>query len=181
MMLISKRDPEIKYITQRSPVTHVCVCKKPPLIQLMSRLIGAKPLSQNNAGILSIGPFRTNFRKMLVFSLKELHLKMSSAKWRPFFWAKICQCFHEIIWDERILWSLISLLIVRMPKTMTDILRTTVIDRFSGMKIFNHFDCSLWCSDCSWRSNWQISHYIYAYMRDKIAKNGIAKFNMANR
>ena len=41
-----------------------------------------------NAGILSIGTLGTNFSeiliKILTFSLKIMHLKKSSAKWRPF-------------------------------------------------------------------------------------------------
>ena len=44
-----------------------------------------------NAGILLIGPSETNFnqkQKILIenhtFSLKKMHLQMSSAKWRPF-------------------------------------------------------------------------------------------------
>ena len=41
-----------------------------------------------NAGILLIGPWGTNFSEILIgihaFSLKKIHLKMSSAKWRSF-------------------------------------------------------------------------------------------------
>ena len=41
-----------------------------------------------NAGILLIGTFGTNFNEILsemnTFSFKKMHLKMSSAKWRPF-------------------------------------------------------------------------------------------------
>ena len=41
-----------------------------------------------NAGILLIGPWGTNFSEILMgiqtFSFKKMHLKMSSAKWRPF-------------------------------------------------------------------------------------------------
>ena len=40
-----------------------------------------------NAGILLIGPLGTNFSEILIgiqtFSFKKMHLKMSSAKWRP--------------------------------------------------------------------------------------------------
>ena len=40
------------------------------------------------AGILLIGPLGTNFSENLIqiltFSFKKMHLKMSSAKWRPF-------------------------------------------------------------------------------------------------
>ena len=52
------------------------------------RLDGAKPLSKINAGILLIVPLGTNFSEILIgiqtFSIKKMHLKMSSAKWRPF-------------------------------------------------------------------------------------------------
>ena len=41
-----------------------------------------------NAWILLIGPWGTNFSEILIciqtFSFKKMHLKMSSAKWRPF-------------------------------------------------------------------------------------------------
>ena len=41
-----------------------------------------------NAGILLIGPLWTNFSEILfrmqIFSFKKMHLKMASAKWRPF-------------------------------------------------------------------------------------------------
>ena len=40
-----------------------------------------------DAGILLIGPLGTNFNEILIgietFSFKKMHLKMSSAKWRP--------------------------------------------------------------------------------------------------
>ena len=47
-----------------------------------------------NAGILLIGPWGTNFSEILIdihtFSFKKIHLKMSSAKWRPFVSASMC-------------------------------------------------------------------------------------------
>ena len=40
------------------------------------------------AGILLIGPLRTNFREILIeiytFKFKKMHLKISSGKWQPF-------------------------------------------------------------------------------------------------
>ena len=52
------------------------------------RLVGAKPLSEPVLGILFIGPWETNFSEILIgiqtFSFKKMHLKMLSAKWRPF-------------------------------------------------------------------------------------------------
>ena len=51
-------------------------------------LVGAKQIVWTNAGILLIGPWGTNFSETLTsirtFSVKKIHLKMSSAKWRPF-------------------------------------------------------------------------------------------------
>ena len=42
---------------------------------------------RTNAGILLIGPLGTNFSEMLIktFSLKKTRLKVSSAKWQPFY------------------------------------------------------------------------------------------------
>ena len=41
-----------------------------------------------NAGIWLMGPIETNFSEILIeihtFSFKKMHLKISSAKWRPF-------------------------------------------------------------------------------------------------
>ena len=43
---------------------------------------------RTNAGILLIGPIGTNFSEILIaihiFSFTEMHLKMSTGKWRPF-------------------------------------------------------------------------------------------------
>ena len=45
-------------------------------------------ITWTKVGILLIGPLGINFSEMLIeiqtFSLKKIHLKMSSAKWRPF-------------------------------------------------------------------------------------------------
>ena len=50
---------------------------------------------RTSTGILN-WPFRTNFSEMLIkiptFSFKEMHLKMLSAKWRPF-----CLCLNVLI------------------------------------------------------------------------------------
>ena len=53
------------------------------------RLVGAKPLSDlTNAEIFLIWSLGTKFREILIenhtFSFKQMHLKMSSAKWQPF-------------------------------------------------------------------------------------------------
>ena len=70
-------------------MTHICV-GKPTII---GSDYGLSPdrhqaIIWTNAGILLIGPLGTNFSEILTgiqtFSLKKIHLKMSSAKWRPF-------------------------------------------------------------------------------------------------
>ena len=47
-----------------------------------------QPIIRTNAGILLIWPMRTNVSEILIeihaFSLRKMHLKMSSGKWRPF-------------------------------------------------------------------------------------------------
>ena len=52
------------------------------------RLFGAKPFPWINGDLLLIGPFRTNFVEKGIevwnFSFTKIHLKMSSAAWRPF-------------------------------------------------------------------------------------------------
>ena len=52
------------------------------------RLVRRQAIIWTNAGILVIGPLWTNFSEILIdihtFSFKKMHLKMSSAKWRPF-------------------------------------------------------------------------------------------------
>ena len=59
------------------------------LVQIIAcHLFGAKPLSEPNAGLLSIGPLGTNFSEILIklqnFSFTKIRLKTLSAKWWPF-------------------------------------------------------------------------------------------------
>ena len=70
-------------------MTHKCVGK----LTIIGSDNGLSPgqrqaIIGTNAGILLIWPLRTNFNEILIgiqtFSFKKMHLKMSSAKWRPF-------------------------------------------------------------------------------------------------
>ena len=70
-------------------VTHICVGK----ITTIGSDNGLSPwryqaIIWTNAEILLIGPLRTNLSKILIgiqtFSFTKMHLKMWSAKWRPF-------------------------------------------------------------------------------------------------
>ena len=70
-------------------MTHICVSK----LSILGSDNGLSPgrrqsIIWTNAGILLIAPWGTNFSEILIgihtFSFKKIHLKMSSAKWRPF-------------------------------------------------------------------------------------------------
>ena len=76
-------------LTHWGRVTHVCVVKQ----TIIGSDNGLSPgrrqaIIWTNAGILLIGPLGTNFSEILIgietFLFKKMHLKMSSAKWRPF-------------------------------------------------------------------------------------------------
>ena len=65
-------------------MTHICVGKLTTIGSDGRR----QAIIWTNAGLLLIGPLGTNFSEILIgiltFSFKKLHLKVSSAKWRPF-------------------------------------------------------------------------------------------------
>ena len=76
-------------LTHWGRVTHICVGN----LTIIGPDHGLSPgrrqaIIWTNAGILLIGPWGTNFSEILIgiqtFSSKKMHLKMSSAKWRPF-------------------------------------------------------------------------------------------------
>ena len=77
-------------LTHWGRVTHICVDK----LTTIGSDNGLSPercqaITWTNAGILLIGPLRTNVSESLsgiqTFSFKKMHLKTSSAKWRPFY------------------------------------------------------------------------------------------------
>ena len=76
-------------LTHWGRVTHICVSK----LTIIGSDNGLSPSRRQaiiwtNAGILLIRPCGKNFSEILieidVFSFEKMHLKMSSAKWRPF-------------------------------------------------------------------------------------------------
>ena len=76
-------------LTHWGRVTHICVDK----LTIIGSDNGLSPgrrqaITWTNVGILLIGPLGTNVSEILsgiqTFSFKKVHLKMSSAKWRPF-------------------------------------------------------------------------------------------------
>ena len=75
-------------LTYWGRVTHICVG-----VTIIVSDNGLSPsrrqaITWTNARILLIGPLGTNFSEILIgiqtFSFMKMHLKMSSAKWRPF-------------------------------------------------------------------------------------------------
>ena len=79
----------LKPLTHWGQETHICFGK----LIIIGSDNGLSPgrrqaIIWTNAGILLIGPLGTNFNEILIeidtFSFKKMHLKMSSAKGRPF-------------------------------------------------------------------------------------------------
>ena len=75
-------------LTHWGRATHICISK----LTIIASDNGLSPgrhqaIIWNNDGILSIWLFGTKFSEILIkfltFSFKQLHLKMSSAKWQP--------------------------------------------------------------------------------------------------
>ena len=82
-------------------VTHICVGN----LTIIGSDNGLSPgqrqaIIWTNAGILLIGPWGTNFSEILIgihiFSFKKIHLKMSSAKWRP-----LCLGLSVLMWRQQ--------------------------------------------------------------------------------
>ena len=76
------------FLTHWGRVRHICVGK----LSIIASDNGLSPgrrqaIIWTSAGILLIGPLGTNFSEILIgiitFSFKKMHLKVSSAKWRP--------------------------------------------------------------------------------------------------
>ena len=78
-----------KDLTHWGRVTHICVSKLTIIGSDNDLSPGLRQaIIWTNAGLLLIGPLGTNFSEILIeiiaLSFKKMHLKMSSAKWRPF-------------------------------------------------------------------------------------------------
>ena len=76
-------------LTHWDRVTHICVGKLTNIGSDNGLSPGRRQaIIWTNAGILFIGLLGTNFSEFLIliltFSFNKMHLKMSSAKWRPF-------------------------------------------------------------------------------------------------
>ena len=76
-------------LTHWGRVTHICVGKITIIVSNNGLLTERRQaIIWTNAGILLIVPLGTNFSDIITgiqtFSFKKMHLKMLSAKWRPF-------------------------------------------------------------------------------------------------
>ena len=76
-------------LTHWGRVTHICISKLPTIGSDNGLSPGRhQAIIWTNAGILLFGPLGSNFSEILIaidtFSFKKMHLKLSSAKWRPF-------------------------------------------------------------------------------------------------
>ena len=90
-------------LTHWGRMTHICVGKLSSIGSDNGLSPGRRQaIIWTNAGILLIGLLGTNFNDILIgiqiFSIKEMQLKMSSAKWRPF-----CLSINELIQDKQML------------------------------------------------------------------------------
>ena len=86
-------------------MTHICVGK----LTIIGSDNGLPPgrrqaIIWTSAGILLIGPLRTNFSEILIgiqtLSFTKIHLQMSSAKWRQFVSGSMCSwkaCHRELV------------------------------------------------------------------------------------
>ena len=82
-------------LTHWGRVTHICVNKLTTIGSDNGLSPGRRQIIiWTNAGILLIWNLGTNFSgissEIQAFSFKKMHLKMSSAKWRPFVSASMC-------------------------------------------------------------------------------------------
>ena len=97
MAAILSGGDELSLLTHWGRATHICVGK----LTIIGSDNGLSPgrrqaIIWTNAGIFLIGPLGTNFSEILIriqtFSFRKMHLKISSAKWRPF-----CLGLNELI------------------------------------------------------------------------------------
>ena len=110
-------------ITHWGRVTHICVIK----LSIIGSDNGLSPdrrqaIIWTNDGILLIGPLGANFNETFIgihsFSCKRIHFKMTSGKWRPFFFGLnvLIGCNHGacgtsiyLNWNERgLIWKVFS-------------------------------------------------------------------------
>ena len=115
-LTLNVREPSYLGLTHWGPVTHISVVK----LTIIDSDNGLSPgrrqaIIWTNAGILLIGPLGTNVSEILIgtFSFKKMHLKMASAKWRPF-------CLGLNVLTRSISWLLMPWLLASISTHDTD-------------------------------------------------------------
>ena len=97
-------------------VTHTCVGKLTIIGSDKCLAPGRRQaIIRSNAGILLIGPLGRNIGEILIgiqtFSFKNMHLKMSSANWRPFCLGlnvlNIDVCAYSRPWVKQNIWDIL--------------------------------------------------------------------------
>ena len=106
-VIMMSLDPIDDTSTHWGWVTHICVSK----LTITDSDNGLSPSRRQaiiwtSAGILSIGPLGTNISEILIeiitFSFKEMRLKVSSAKWRPYCLGRnLLALFRIMAWDDQ--------------------------------------------------------------------------------
>ena len=121
-------------LTHWGRVTHICVGNLTTIGPDNGLSPGRRQtIISTNAWILLIGPCGTNFSEILIgihtFSFKKIHLKMSSAKFRPY-------CFGLNVFIQ---WSVSASPglnnNILIPWKIASTLQTTFSNSFSGMKV----------------------------------------------
>ena len=108
LSLTANMNKKSEKLTHWGRVTHICVGN----LTIIGPDNGLSPgrrqaIIWTIAGILLIGPLGTNFSGVLIgiqtFSFKKMHLKVSSAKWRPF-----CLGLNVLITNPR--WASVTII-----------------------------------------------------------------------
>ena len=88
--MASKNWLQLAYITRWGRETHIYVAKLGHIISSNNNILSPhlrQAIIWANAWLSSIGPMRTYFSEIWInlqqFSMKKMHMKMSSAKWQP--------------------------------------------------------------------------------------------------
>ena len=159
---------------------HICVSK----LTIIGSDNGLSPgwhqaIIWTNAGILLIRPLGTNFNEMLIeiliFSFMKMHLKVSSAKWRPFclglnvlintthpaHWGQV---MHKCQWTGS---SLVKVMAWHLSGAKPQLMMTNCqLQPKEHISVKSYFQISNFHSwKCIWKCNLQnVSHFVSASM-----------------
>ena len=95
-IILYKTPRSVQLLAHWGRMAHICVGKQIIIVSDNGLLLARRQaIFSNNAQILLLGPLGTNFSEILIeihtFSFHKMHVKMSSAKWRPC----LCWCCHN--------------------------------------------------------------------------------------